>query len=51
MFLLILPVAAAAVSDEHRPVAAVVIGGYRFAAAIAVGYGLAYLLLEFGRSP
>ena len=50
MFLLILPVAAVAISDEDRPVAAAVVGGCRFAAAIAFGYGLAYLLLEFGRS-
>jgi hypothetical protein len=51
MFLPILPIAARAVSDEDRPLAAAVVGGLRFAIAIAAGYALAYVLLEVGRSP
>jgi|CXWL01.1.fsa_nt_gi hypothetical protein len=50
MFLPILPIAAGLLGDEERPVARAVVGGARFAAAIAVGYTLAYLLLEAGRS-
>jgi hypothetical protein len=49
MFLPILPIAAGAVGDEERPIARAVVGGARFAVAIAVGYGLAYALLEAGR--
>jgi hypothetical protein len=49
MFLPILPIAAGAIGDEERPVARAIVGGARFAAAIAVGYALAYLLLEVGR--
>jgi hypothetical protein len=51
MFLPILPIAARAISDEDRPLTAAIIGGLRFAIAIAAGYALAYLLLEAGRSP
>jgi hypothetical protein len=51
MFLPILPIAARAVSDEDRPLAAAIVGGLRFAIAIAAGYALAYVLLEYGRSP
>jgi hypothetical protein len=51
MFLPILPIAARVLSDEDRPLAAAVIGGVRFAMAIAAGYALAYVLLELGRSP
>lgn len=48
MFLAVLPIAARALDDE-RPTAAAIAGGARFAAAIAAGYALAYLLLEVGR--
>lgn len=49
MFLPILPIAAAVLRDDDRPVARAVVGGIRFAAAIAAGYTIAYLLLEAGR--
>ncbi len=48
MFLALLPVAARAIIEESRPIAAAITGGARFAIAIAAGYGLAYLLLESG---
>jgi hypothetical protein len=48
MFLTILPITAGAIGDEKRPLAAAVVGGLRFALAIAAGYALAYLLLEAG---
>jgi len=51
MFLAVLPVAAKALSQPERPLAASVEGGARFAVAIAVGYAAAYLLLELGRTP
>ena len=51
MFLLVLPIAAAALSGDDRPLASSVVGGARFAGAIAVGYTLGYLLLEAGRMP
>lgn len=51
MFLAVLPVAGAALSHDDRPIGSVVEGGVRFAVAIAAGYALAYLLLEFGRVP
>lgn len=51
MFLAVPPIAAAALAHDDRPVASAVEGGVRFAAAIAGGYALAYLLLEFGRVP
>jgi hypothetical protein len=51
MFLPILPIASCAISDEDRPLAAAIVGGMRFALAIAAGYALAYVLLEAGRSP
>lgn len=46
MFLPILPIAARLFADEERPVSAAIEAGARFAASIALGYGLAYLLLE-----
>lgn len=51
MFLLILPIAAAALSRDHHPLGSAIVGGARFAGAIAAGYALAYLLLEAGRTP
>jgi hypothetical protein len=51
MFLPILPIAAPAVGEEDHPLAAALVGGLRFAIAIAAGYALAYALLELGRSP
>jgi hypothetical protein len=51
MFLTILPIAARAVADEDRPLAAALLGGLRFALAIAAGYTLAYVFLEGGRGP
>ncbi len=46
MFLPIIPIAAGALSDNERPMTASIRGGVLFAAAIALGYGLAYFLLE-----
>ena len=46
MFLVILPIAARALSISHRRQAAVIKGGAAFALAIASGYALAYCLLE-----
>jgi len=46
MFLAFVPIAARALADDERPLAVSIIGGARFAAAIAVGYVLAYYLLE-----
>jgi len=51
MFLPILPITAGVIGAEDHPRAAAVVGGTRFALAIAAGYALAYLLLEFGRVP
>jgi hypothetical protein len=51
MFLVILPIAASAFSKEDRRLAPFIEGGGRFAAAIALGYTLAYLLIEAGRTP
>jgi hypothetical protein len=51
MFLPLLPIAARAIADEHRPLAAALVGGLRFAVCIAIGYTLGYWLLEFGRTP
>lgn len=51
MFLPILPIAAKALADEKRGFAASIVGGVQFAGAIAVGYTLAYLILEAGRVP
>jgi hypothetical protein len=51
MFLAILPIAARALGRHDRPVASAVEGGITFAAAIFVGYALAYALLEWGRTP
>ena len=50
MFLLVLPIAAAALAQD-RPLVSSIVGGARFAGAIAAGYTLAYLLLEAGRTP
>ena len=46
MFLAFLPIAARVVADEERPAFAAALGGLRFGACIAAGYGAAYLLLE-----
>jgi len=51
MFLGILPIAASAFARDDRPVASAVGGGAAFSVAIFVGYALAYLLLEAGRTP
>ena len=51
MFLPVLPITARALSRDDRPVASAIAGGTQFAAAIAIGYALAYLLLEVGRTP
>ena len=51
MFLAILPIAARVMSRDDRPIASSVAGGAAFSVAIFVGYALAYLLLEFGRTP
>jgi hypothetical protein len=51
MFLAMLPIAARALGRHDRPVASAVEGGITFAAAIFVGYALAYALLEWGRTP
>jgi hypothetical protein len=49
-FFLLLPVTAAALTrDETKPVEGALLGGGLFAVVIALGYSLAYLLLEFGR--
>ena len=46
MFFTLLPIALRALGDETHPRSAAVVGGVRFACAIAVGYALAYWLLE-----
>ena len=46
MFLAIVPIAARVLADEKRSCAAAIVGGARFAVAIAAGYALAYVLLE-----
>jgi len=51
MFLLLLPIAARALAQDGRRLSAALAGGTRFAAAIALGYTLAYVLLEAGRTP
>lgn len=49
-FFLILPIAAAALTrDDSKPLEGALLGGTLFALVIAIGYSLAYLLLEFGR--
>jgi hypothetical protein len=50
MFLAVLPIAARALSQSDRPLVASIEGGTRFAVAIAIGYALAYLLLEADRT-
>jgi hypothetical protein len=51
MFLAMLPIASRALSRDDRPIASAVAGGAAFAVAIWAGYALAYLVLEFGRTP
>ena len=51
MFLAILPIAARALSRDDRPVTSAFAGGAAFSVAIFAGYALAYLLLEYGRTP
>ena len=51
MFLFVLPIAAQALARDKHPITSSIEGGARFAAAIAIGYTLAYLLLEAGRTP
>ena len=51
MFLTILPIAARALACSERRLASSIEGGARFAAAIAAGYVVAYLILEAGRTP
>jgi len=46
MFLAILPIGARVLSMNHRSLAAFIEGGAAFALAIALGYALAYFLLE-----
>ncbi len=48
MFLTLPLLALPVIGDDERPLAAALVGGARFAVAIAVGYALAYLLLEHG---
>ncbi len=50
-FLFVLPIAARALSQDDRPLGSSIVGGARFAGAIAMGYTLAYSLLEAGRTP
>jgi len=49
MFLAILPVAARGIGDDERPTATAIVAGAWFAAAIALGYAIAYLMLEAWR--
>ena len=51
MFLTILPIAARALARSERRPASSIEGGVWFAAAIAAGYVVAYLILEAGRTP
>jgi hypothetical protein len=51
MFLPAIPIAALALARPERPLAAVLESGARFAAAIAIGYAIAYLLLEAVAAP
>lgn len=51
MFLSILPIAARTLARDDRPMASAVAGGAAFGVAIGGGYALAYMLLEYGRSP
>ncbi len=46
MFLVLLPIAQRAIADDQRPRAAAIEAGAMFAVAIALGYALAYALLE-----
>jgi hypothetical protein len=47
----VLPIIVRASRDEDRPLAAPLDARLWFALAIASGYALAHLLLEFGRVP
>ncbi|MCE9626168.1 MAG: hypothetical protein K8R69_12085 [Deltaproteobacteria bacterium] len=51
MFLPILPIAASVLSEEEKPLGTAIRGGALFAACIALGYTLAYGILEYGRIP
>ena len=51
MFLTILPIAARALAQGGRRLASSIEGGAWFAATIAAGYVVAYLILEVGRTP
>jgi hypothetical protein len=51
MFLAILPIAARSMSHDDRPVVSTIAAGAAFSVAIFGGYALAYLLLEYGRTP
>jgi hypothetical protein len=51
MFIPVLPIAAGVISDDDHPTAAALENGALFALSIAVGYAVAYGLLEFGRVP
>lgn len=51
MFLPILPITAAVLKEEERPLFATIRGGALFSTCIAAGYFLAYLILEWGRHP
>lgn len=48
MFLTLPLVALPVLIADERPTAAAIVGGARFAVAIAVGYGISYFLLESG---
>jgi hypothetical protein len=51
-FLALFPIIAFALRwDEDEPTKGVLAGGFLFGIAIAAGYTLAYMLLEFGRTP
>jgi len=51
MFLPILPIAASMLEDKDRPLSAALRSGFVFSLSIAMGYALAYTLLEWGRMP
>ncbi len=51
MFIPMLAIASGVIADEDHPVGAAIENGVIFAVSIAVGYLIAYLLLEIGRIP
>jgi hypothetical protein len=51
MFLAILPIAARALARDDEPTVSAVTGGAAFGVAIFAGYAIAYLVLEYGRTP